>query len=143
MVTSSDLRTGRHCVFVMHEHLVFVTKYRRRVFTRQILSEMQRIFAEVYQDYQDFDAEMIEFEGEHDHVHLLVNYPPKVAIARLVNSVVYLRANNMSQVELAKKLGIEPARLNEIVKYRVELFTLDRLIGYVEKLNPDVEVTVA
>jgi predicted XRE-type DNA-binding protein len=86
---------------------------------------------------------MIEFEGEHDHVHLLVNYPPKVAIARLVNSVVYLRANNMSQVELAKKLGIEPARLNEIVKYRVELFTLDRLIGYVEKLNPDVEVTVA
>ena len=84
MVTSSNLRTGRHCVFVMHAHLVFVTKYRRRVFTRQILSEMQRIFAEVC---QDFDAEMIEFEGEHDHVHLLVNYPPKVAIARLVNSL--------------------------------------------------------
>ena len=84
MVTSSDLRTGRHCVFVMHAHLVFVTKYRRRVFTREILSEMQRIFAEVC---QDFDAEMIEFEGEHDHVHLLVNYPPKVAIARLVNSL--------------------------------------------------------
>jgi len=56
---------------------------------------------------------------------------------------VYLRANNMRQVELAKKLGVAPARLNEIVKYRVELFTLDRLIGYVEKLNPDVEVTVA
>jgi putative transposase len=84
MVTSSDLRTGRHCVFVMHAHLVFVTKYRRRVFTREILSEMQRIFAEVC---QDFDAEMIEFEGEHDHVHLLVNYPPKVASARLVNSL--------------------------------------------------------
>ena len=140
MVTSGDLRAGCHCVFVMHAHLVFVTKYRRRVFTPEILSEMQRIFAEVC---QDFDAEMIESEGEHDHVHLLVNYPPKVASARLVNSVVYLRANNMSQVELAKKLGIEPARLNEIVKYRVELFTLDRLIGYVEKLNPDVEVTVA
>lgn len=84
MVTSSDLRTCRHCVFVMHAHLVFVTKYRRRVFTREILSEMQRIFAEVC---QDFDAEMIEFEGEHDHVHLLVNYPPKVASARLVNSL--------------------------------------------------------
>ena len=57
--------------------------------------------------------------------------------------VVYLRANNMSQVDLAKKIGIEPARLNEIVKYRIDLFTVDRLIGYVEKLNPDVEVTVA
>jgi len=57
--------------------------------------------------------------------------------------VVYLRVNDMSQVELAKTLGIEPARLNEIVKYRIELFTLDRLLGYVEKLNPDIEVTVA
>ncbi len=57
--------------------------------------------------------------------------------------VVYLRTNEMSQVALAKKLGLEPARLNEIVKYRVELFTLDRLLGYVEKLNPDIKITVA
>lgn len=57
--------------------------------------------------------------------------------------VIYLRANNMSQVELATELGIEPARLNEIIKYRIELFTIDRLLGYVEKLNPDINVTVA
>ncbi len=57
--------------------------------------------------------------------------------------VAYLRTHDMSQVELAKMLGIEPARLNEIVKYRVDLFTLDRLISYAEKLNPDIEVTVA
>ena len=35
----------------------------------------------------DFEAELIEFDGEHDHVHLLVNYPPKVAISSLVNSL--------------------------------------------------------
>jgi putative transposase len=35
----------------------------------------------------DFEAELIEFEGERDHVHLLVNYPPKVSISRLVNSL--------------------------------------------------------
>lgn len=57
--------------------------------------------------------------------------------------VVYLRLNQMSQVELAKKLDLEPARLNEIVKYRIELFTVDRLIGYVEKLNPEIHITVA
>jgi len=28
----------------------------------------------------DFESELIEFDGEGDHVHLLVNYPPKVAI---------------------------------------------------------------
>jgi putative transposase len=35
----------------------------------------------------DFEAHLIEFEGEDDHVHLLVNYPPKVAISKLVNSL--------------------------------------------------------
>ena len=35
----------------------------------------------------DFETQLVEFNGESDHVHLLVNYPPKVALARLVNSL--------------------------------------------------------
>jgi putative transposase len=35
----------------------------------------------------DFDAKLIEFDGENDHVHLLVHYPPKIAISKLVNSL--------------------------------------------------------
>ncbi|MEU4098342.1 IS200/IS605 family transposase, partial [Streptomyces sp. NPDC026673] len=35
----------------------------------------------------DFGAELKEFNGEPDHVHLLVHYPPKVALASLVNSL--------------------------------------------------------
>lgn len=35
----------------------------------------------------DFDAVLIEFNWEDDHVHLLINYPPKVAISNLVNSL--------------------------------------------------------
>ena len=35
----------------------------------------------------DFEAELVEFDGEDDHVHLLVNYPPKVAVSKLVNSL--------------------------------------------------------
>lgn len=69
---------------MMHVHLVFVTKYRRNVFTKEILDELGRIFARVC---IDFEAELIEFDGEDDHVHLLVNYPPKVAVSRLVNSL--------------------------------------------------------
>ena len=57
--------------------------------------------------------------------------------------VVHLNREKISQKELAEKLGIEPARLNEIVKYRIDLFTVDRLLGYVELLDPDINVTVA
>lgn len=35
----------------------------------------------------DFESELVEFDGEDDHVHLLVNYPPKVAVSNLVNSL--------------------------------------------------------
>ena len=69
---------------MMHAHLVFVTKYRRGVFTKEILDDMCPMFASVC---TDFEAELVEFDGEDDHVHLLVNYPPKVAISKLVNSL--------------------------------------------------------
>ena len=84
MVKNNDIRQGRHCVFVMHVHLVFVTKYRRGVFTREILDDLRPILSSVC---ADFESELVEFDGEEDHVHLLVNYPPKVAVSTLVNSL--------------------------------------------------------
>ena len=81
---NNDVRSGRHCVFMMHVHLVFVTKYRRGVFTKAILDDLRPIFASVC---VDFAAELVAFEGEDDHVHLLVTYPPKVAVSKLVNSL--------------------------------------------------------
>ena len=84
MGNDNDIRHGRHCVFKMHVHLVFVTKYRRGVFTKAILDDLQEIFSNVC---ADFEAELVEFDGEYDHVHRLVNYPPKVAISNLVNSL--------------------------------------------------------
>jgi putative transposase len=45
---------------------------------------MKTIFAEVC---RDFEAELVEVDGESDHVHLPITYPPKVSVARLVNSL--------------------------------------------------------
>ena len=81
---SNTLRRGRHVVYNIHIHLVFVAKYRGKVFTKEILNELNLILSEVC---QDFDATLLEFNGEQDHVHLLVNYPPKVSVSSLVNSL--------------------------------------------------------
>jgi REP element-mobilizing transposase RayT len=62
----------------------FVIRYRRNVFTKQHLEAMQAILANVC---KDFEAGLVEFNGGHDHVHLLVNYPPKVALSTLVASL--------------------------------------------------------
>ena len=79
-----EYRTGRHVVYMLHVHLVFVTKYRRDVLSDLAIRDLQRIFAKVC---QDFGADLVECDGGDDHVHLLVHYPPKVALSRLVNSL--------------------------------------------------------
>ena len=80
----NKLRRGRSCVFLLHTHLVFVTKYRKCIFSSVHLQEMKGIFEKVC---NDFEVGLTEFDGERDHVHLLLNFPPKVAISKLVNSL--------------------------------------------------------
>lgn len=84
MQMNNEIRAGRSVVFDLHVHLVFVTKYRRDVFSDRVLTELESIFKNVC---EDFEATLAEFNGEHDHVHLLVNYPPKIAVSNLVNSL--------------------------------------------------------
>jgi putative transposase len=84
MNKTTAIRTGRHVVFSLHAHLVFVTKYRKNVFNKLMLDFLQRVFDDVC---KSFEAELIQFEGERDHVHLLIHYPPKVALSKLVNSL--------------------------------------------------------
>ncbi|MFL1780482.1 IS200/IS605 family transposase [Candidatus Hepatincolaceae symbiont of Richtersius coronifer] len=81
---SQIIRTGRHCVFNLHVHLVFITKYRQKIFTQEYLETMKTILNDVC---LDFNSNLVEFDGEIDHVHLLVNYPPQVQLSKLINSL--------------------------------------------------------
>lgn len=78
----------------MHVHLVFVTKYRRGVFNDEMPTRCEEIMRKVC---EDFEAELKEFNGERDHVHLLVHYPPKVAVSKLVNSLKGVSARRIQQ----------------------------------------------
>jgi putative transposase len=84
MTMASDIRHGRHCVFQLHVHLVFVTKYRKKIFDADALRRLRVCFEKVC---TDFEAQLVEMNGEVDHVHLLVNYPPKYSVSSLVNSL--------------------------------------------------------
>lgn len=94
MADTDNVRTGRHCVFVLHAHLVFVTKFRHKVFDDQHLTRLEDIMRDVC---ADFETELVEFNGENNHVHLLVNFPPKVALSKLVNSLKGVSSRRMRQ----------------------------------------------
>jgi putative transposase len=94
MAQEMDVRTGRHCVSALHAHLVFVTKYRHPVFAGRHLERLEEVMRDVC---TDFETELAEFNGAANHVHLLVNFPPKVALSRLVNSLKGVSSRRMRQ----------------------------------------------
>lgn len=94
MTTHSEYRRGRHVVSALHVHLVFVTKYRRGAFDDAMLTRCEEIMRAVC---ADFGADLREFNGETDHVHLLVEYPPKVPVSGLVNSLKGVSARRLRQ----------------------------------------------
>jgi len=79
-----DWRTGRSCVYKIQLHLVFVTKYRRGVFSQEMLNRLEIIFKETC---SQMGGSLLEFNGEDDHVHLMLSYPPKLAVANLVGKL--------------------------------------------------------
>ena len=83
-IMTESIRTGRHCVFDLNVHLVFVAKYRKKIFDKEHIAALQTIAAKVC---EDFGGELKELNGERDHIHLLVSYPPKVSVSALVNSL--------------------------------------------------------
>ena len=84
MVNIYEWRTYRKYLFKNNAHLVFVTKYRRGVFTKEMLDRTKEIMKETC---KQMDCELLEFGGEHDHVHLMVSIHPKVAVSNLVSKL--------------------------------------------------------
>lgn len=73
---------------------MFVTKYRHQVCGFRRLERMEQIMRGVC---AGFGAELREFNGEAEYVHLLVNFPPTVAISRLVNSLKGVSSRRLRQ----------------------------------------------
>ncbi|MFD3704569.1 IS200/IS605 family transposase [Nocardia sp. NPDC058658] len=92
MVSEESYRRGRSVVSAMRVHLVFVTKHRYGMLTDELLTTCEKSMRAVC---RDFEATLAEFNGERDHVHLVVQYPPKVAVSKLVNSLKGVSARRL------------------------------------------------
>lgn len=78
-------RTGRHVAHLLHAHLVLSTKYRRNAIpTDRVRDSLHTTISGVS---ADFETELQAWEAEDDHVHLLIAYPPKVSLSKLVNAL--------------------------------------------------------
>ena len=54
----------------------------------------------------------------------------------------YRQHNGLKQKELATRLGIDEARMSEILHYKIDNFTLDRLVRYAQVLYPNLKLNL-
>jgi len=89
---SKDFRTKNHAAFRLQYHIVFVIKYRHQCLNGEMLSRLESIFRDVLRKW---DCDLMEFSGEADHVHLLVDAHPALEVARLVGNLKTVSARRI------------------------------------------------
>jgi len=99
---SNPLRHERHSVSALRVHLVCVTKYRKPILTAKSLAIIETSFKEVA---QKINCKIEKFNGETDHIHVLVEYPPKLSISQLVNSFKGVSSRRYGQAGFKKPYG--------------------------------------
>lgn len=80
-----EYRKQAHATYYTGYHLVFVTKYRRKVLKEGMGKYLVALFRAV--ERQNPDVEILEINTDEDHVHLLVVIPPKVAVSDAVRTL--------------------------------------------------------
>lgn len=88
MSAHNDLLSGylrrRHSVSKLVVHLIFTTKYRKKVFDAEMIAQIRESFLSAA---EKLEIDILEMDGEEDHVHVLVAYPPKLPVSVLVNNL--------------------------------------------------------
>jgi putative transposase len=79
-----DFDCASHCVYHLAAHTIFCTKFRRQTLTpekRDFIESIMRVTAQAYK------AEIFEWNGEGDHIHFLLRYPPTAVLSDLVGAL--------------------------------------------------------
>ena len=81
----NNLKHTRTCVYNCNYHIVFSTKYRRKVLTREIEHYIKDLILQIAEE-KEFTIETVEV-GEKDHIYLFVSAHPKISPSYIVKMI--------------------------------------------------------
>ncbi len=90
-----EYRKLSHCVFYTNYHLVFVTKYRRKIFKPGLGRYLDKVFKGALRKHPEIHV--LESNTDQDHVHLLVSIPPKFCVSDIVKQLKGASARAMKR----------------------------------------------
>jgi putative transposase len=79
-----DFDCASHCVYHLAVHVVFCTKFRRHTLTSEKRDFIKSIIEQIAGNYK---AEILDYNGEQDHIHMLVRYPPTVVLSDFIGAL--------------------------------------------------------
>ncbi len=89
-----ELVRRRNSVTNLQAHLIFSTKYRRKLFNAH---QIECLRSAMESTCEKLGCDLVEIDGEQDHVHLLIRYPPKLSISVIVNSLKATSSRRLRQ----------------------------------------------
>lgn len=86
-------RKSAHAIYKTEYHLVWIPRYRRKIFAKGVKEYTEKILSHNPELYPDIDV--VKLNVQEDHVHMVVVIPPRIAVA---DAIQYIKT------QLAKKL---------------------------------------
>lgn len=78
------MKSHYHCVYKLTYHLVLVTKYRKKCLSNEMLNRLEEI---VKKNCADWEIDLLEFNGDADHIHLLLEMHPNIMPSKFINNL--------------------------------------------------------
>lgn len=91
----SDYLRRRHSVTKLVVHLIFTTKYRRKLLDGDMIEQLRDALTSAC---AGLECDLIEMNGEADHIHLVVSYPPKLPVSVMVNNLKSISSRQLRQL---------------------------------------------
>ena len=76
-----NYRRGSHTLFDLKYHLVWITKYRKKVLTGEVAERSRELVREICKANE---VEILKGHVSQDHIHLFVSVPPKLSVSKLM-----------------------------------------------------------
>ena len=79
------LHRQAHAVYKTQYHILWVTRYRRKILVQGIGEYFKKAVREVREFYPDWYIEEVGIEADHVHLHMVI--PPKYSVSKVVETM--------------------------------------------------------
>ena len=80
-----EIRRQAHCVYKCMYHMVWIPRYRYKVLVKGVDEYLLKKMDEIRKDYPEI--EYVQRNIQPDHIHLVLSFPPKYSIAKVVQII--------------------------------------------------------